>query len=126
MAVPLSKGSQRASCVITGFSMRRMTSWKVGLAGLALWLGAAPIASAAEVVVRTGPREAPPEIREEPPPARRGYVWDGTHYEWRHGRYVRVRGHYVRERRNAEWVPGHWEHREDRYQYHRSEWHPRR
>ena len=103
-----------------------MKSWKVGLAGLAMWLGAAPLASAAELVIHTGPREPPPEVREEPPAARRGYVWDVAHYEWRHGHYVRIRGHYVRERRGSEWVPGHWEHREDRYHWHHGEWHPHR
>ncbi len=100
-----------------------MKSWKIGLLGFGLcWLGAAPVASAAEIVIR----DAPPEIHEEAPPTRRGYVWDGSHYEWRHGRYVRVRGRYIRQRRGAEWVPGHWEHREDRYRWHRGEWHPHR
>ncbi len=100
-----------------------MTSWKIGLVGLGLWLGAAPVVSAAEVIIR----DAPPEYREEaPPPARRGYVWDHGHYEWRHGHYVRVHGRYIRERRGYEWVPGHWEHRDDRYYWNRGEWHPHR
>ena len=103
-----------------------MANWKKGLAGLALMLCMAPVASAAEVIINDGPTEAPPIVREEAPPYRRGYVWTGDHYEWRHHRYVRVHGRYVRERRGYDWAPGRWERHENRYQWHGGEWHPHR
>jgi YXWGXW repeat-containing protein len=109
-----------------------MSKVRAGLAGLALStlslvsVGARP-AAAAVVIVHDGPREAPPpEIREQRARERRGYVWDGGHYEWRHRRYVWSRGHYVRERRGYEWAPGRWERHEDHYDWHRGEWHPHR
>ena len=45
----------------------------MGLVGAALSLCAAPLASAAEIIIR----EAPPVVEEAPPQPRRGYVWTG-------------------------------------------------
>jgi hypothetical protein len=99
-----------------------MSKWKIGLVAVGLSLCAAPFASAAEIVIRT----APPAVEEAPRPERRGYVWTGDHYQWRHHRYVLVRGHWVRERRGYEWAPSRWERRDDRYYFHRGEWHTHR
>ncbi len=43
---------------------------------------------------------APPPPRHEYVPApRHGFVWDPGYWEWRHGRYVWVEGHWIRELR---------------------------
>ena len=42
-------------------------------------------------------------------PPYRDAVWVGPEWQWRHGRYVSVPGHWVHPRhRGAVWVPGHW------------------
>jgi hypothetical protein len=104
-----------------------MASWKMGLAGLALSsLGmsalAAPMAQAAEVVIHGG-RDEPPPARHERVVMRRGYVWDGGHYGWRHHRYVWTRGRHMRERRGYGWAPGGWQRHEDHYDWHDGGWH---
>lgn len=71
-----------------------------------------------------GPRDAPPALREEHRQERRGYVWDGGHYGWRHGRYVWTGGHLEHERRGREWRPGRWERHEDHWDWYRGEWYP--
>ena len=107
-----------------------MTNWKLGLAGLALSsLGisalAAPTAQAAVLIIHAGQSEPPP-MREERVVERRGYVWDGGHYGWRHHRYAWTRGHYLHQRRGHEWAPGRWERHEDHYDWHHGEWRPHR
>jgi len=95
--------------------------------GLPLSVVADPIAAAAVVIIHDGPRDAPPAPREEHYGPRRGYVWVGGHWEWRHHRrYYWSRGHYVRERRGYDYVPGRWERHEDHYDWYRGEWYPRR
>jgi hypothetical protein len=106
------------------------THWKAALAGLAITtlgfasIGAQP-AQAAVIVIHGGP-DAPPPPREERVVVRRGYAWQPGHWEWRHHRYVWVRGHHVRERRGHDWAPGRWERHDDHYDWHRGEWHPHR
>jgi len=99
------------------------------LAGASGWMplntrGAA--AEAAVVIIRHGPREAPPPLIEEHPAPRRGYVWVGGHHAYRHRRYHWMPGHYVRERPRAEYVPGHWDRHDDHYDWYDGGWHPRR
>jgi len=99
---------------------------KMGLAGLALSsLGMSALAvpaAQAEVVIIHGGRDEPPPVREEHVVVRRGYVWDGGHYGWRHRRYVWTRGHYVHERRGYGWAPGRWQRHEDHYDWHAGGW----
>ena len=107
-----------------------MTNWKLGLAGVALAsLGmsslAAPKAQAAVFDHSRRARRAA-AAREERVVERRGYVWSGGHYGWRHRRYVWTRGRYVHERRGHEWAPGRWERHEDHYDWHDGEWHRHR
>lgn len=66
------------------------------------------------VPVQYGP--PPPPRREMVPPPRRGQVWVGGHWEWRHGRHAWVPGYWVRARpgyvyRQPAWVDhgGRWE-----------------
>jgi hypothetical protein len=106
-----------------------MSSWKSAFFGLSLSLVVltGPAATAAVVVIHDGPRDAPPSPREEHYRPRRGYVWTGGRWEWRHHhRYVWSRGHYARERRGYEYAPGRWDRHEDHYDWHDGEWHPRR
>src|SRR4051812_18920287 len=72
---------------------------------------------------------APREGRGQPPPPafeevrpRRGYVWVEGGFEWRHGRYVRLPGHWERERMSRRWQPGHWEVAGDHYVWVRGAW----
>ena len=107
-----------------------MTNWKLGLAGVALAsLGmsslAAPKAQAAVLIIHAG-RDEPPPAREERVVERRGYVWSGGHYGWRHRRYVWTRGRYVHARRGHEWAPGRWERHDGHYDWHDGEWHRHR
>jgi hypothetical protein len=104
-----------------------MGNWKSGLMGLGLIILASPIASAAELIIREGPRTPPPAVVEEHYSPRRGYIWVGGHHAWRRHRYFWTRGHYVRERRGYEYEPGRWQLRDDRYyEWHDGEWHPHR
>ena len=105
---------------------RDMLNWKKplvsGLLGLLLLLGAAPTADAAVVIIRHGPREAPPAMVEEHPAPRRGYVWVGGHHGYRHKHYYWTRGHYVRERRSYDYVPGRWDRHDDHYDWYEGGW----
>ena len=115
----------RPTCLSFG-----MTSWKMGLAGLAMsTLGLSALDGSkaqADVVIIHGGRDEPPRGHEERAVVRRGYVWDRGHYRWRHRRYVWSRGHYVRERSGYEWAPGRWQRHEDHYDWYDGEWHAHR
>lgn len=72
---------------------------------------------------------APREWRGQPPPPpyeevrpRRGYVWVEGGFEWRRGRYMRLPGHWERERMGRRWQPGHWEVAGDHYVWVRGAW----
>ena len=62
-------------------------------------------------------REAPPPMREERMPEhhRHGMEWAPGHWAWRHGQYVWMEGHWMRERRGHHWVAERWERRGDRW-----------
>ena len=99
----------------------------MALLGLMLTVSAAPIASAAVIVIHNGPRDAPPTaVEERPGRSRRGYIWVGGHHRWRRNHYYWNHGHYARERRGYEYAPGHWDHHEDHYDWYDGEWHPHR
>jgi hypothetical protein len=77
------------------------------------------VAEAAVVVVR----EAPPAPRHEVvPAARRGYVWSPGHWEWRHNRYVWMRGTWLRERHGYVYNAPAWEERDGRWHMQRGGW----
>jgi len=65
------------------------------------------IASKAQVriFVRTRPVE-PVIVRPAVP--YHDAVWIPAEWQWRGGRYVYVRPHYVHARRGHVWIPGHW------------------
>ena len=63
----------------------------------------------------------PPPAFEEVRP-RRGYVWVEGGFEWRHGRYVRMPGHWERERMGRRWQPGRGEPAGDHYVWVRGGW----
>lgn len=75
-------------------------------------------ATRATLVVRERPVE-PIYVRPEPPAP--GAVWIAGEWEWRGGRYVFIRGHYVVNETRA-WVPGHWRATPGGYVWVRGHW----
>jgi Carboxypeptidase regulatory-like domain/WXXGXW repeat (2 copies) len=69
---------------------------------------------------RGDPPPAPPPLERVRP--RRGWVWVEGGYEWRGRRYVRLRGHWERERPGRQWHGGHWEWQGDHYAWSRGDW----
>lgn len=66
---------------------------------------------------------APPVSRHEVVPgARHGHVWQPGFWQWRDGRHVWARGHWVRERKGYFWHPSRWEERDGRWQFERGRW----
>lgn len=66
---------------------------------------------------------APPASRYEViPDARPGYIWAPGYWDWRGGRYVWVRGHYLREARGMHWHPHRWVEREGRWALEQGRW----
>ena len=61
----------------------------------------------AQVVI--GP--PPPPRYEVVPGPRAGYVWDGGHWRWMHGRYVWIGGHWRPVRVGHRWYAGHLDRR---------------
>jgi len=61
-------------------------------------------ATRATFVVRERPAEP---VYERPAPPAPNALWIPGEWEWRGGRYVFIRGHYVINERRT-WVPGHW------------------
>lgn len=59
---------------------------------------------------------APPAVPYEVVPApRHGFVWAPGFWDWRHGRYVWVGGHWVRHRPGYYYEPVRWVHQGGRY-----------
>ena len=70
------------------------------------------IPASAEIYVNI----APPAPRYEVVPApRHGYVWAPGYWDWRHGRYHWVAGHYVRHRPGHYYEPVRWAYHDGRY-----------
>lgn len=67
---------------------------------------------------------APPPPRHEFVPAPRpGLVWQQGYWDWRHGRYVWIRGHWIRERHGMYWHPSRWERHGGHWVLERGGWH---
>jgi len=96
------------------------------LAGLGLTFAGvsyAPPAAAAQVSVGIGVRVGPPPPRfEHAPPPRRGYVWAPGYWDWRHGRYVWMRGSWVRERHGYRYNAPQWHERNGRWYREQGGW----
>jgi hypothetical protein len=70
---------------------------------------------------------APPAPRYEVVPAARpGWTWAPGYWDWRHGRYAWVRGHWIREHPGMYWHPDRWEQRDGRWVLERGGWHRER
>lgn len=61
--------------------------------------------------------EAPPPPPMERVRARHGWVWVEGGFEWNHGRYRRLTGHWERERPDRHWHSGRWDWRGDHYEW---------
>jgi hypothetical protein len=81
--------------------------------------GSVALPAVADVVIRTAP---PPPRDEVVPAARHGYVWAPGHWEWRHGRYVWVRGSWLRERHGYAYHAPTWVERDGRWVMERGGW----
>jgi len=66
-----------------------------------------------------GPTPPPPMERVR---ARHGWVWVEGGFEWRHGRYRKLPGHWERERPDRHWHSGRWEWRGDHYEWIPGSW----
>ncbi|HYC34974.1 MAG TPA: YXWGXW repeat-containing protein [Usitatibacter sp.] len=95
---------------------------KALLAALALSsIALVPVPASAEIGVYLD--IAPPAPRHEVIPAHRpGYVWQPGYWDWRAGRHVWVRGHWVRERPGYFWHPSRWENRGGRWYFEQGRW----
>ena len=82
-------------------------------------IGLLPLPAAAQVYLEFAP---PPPREEVMPRHRSGYVWQPGFWEWRDGRHVWVRGHWVRERRGMYWHPSRWVERDGRWYFERGRW----
>jgi hypothetical protein len=90
---------------------------------LAAAAGALSLPAAARSHVDLFVGVAPPPVRYEVVPAPRpGWVWVPGVWEWRHGRYAWVAGHWVVERPGFTYVPARWVERHGRWVYHRGAW----
>jgi hypothetical protein len=56
------------------------------------------------------------------PSSRPGYVWQPGYWQWRDGRHVWARGHWVRERKGYYWHPSRWDERNGRWVFERGRW----
>ena len=64
-----------------------------------------------EVTARQPPPAAPRVTVVKPPCPGPDHTWIHAHYVWRAGRYIWVRGAWVKPpRQRAVWVPGHYKH----------------
>ncbi len=96
--------------------------WLLG-ALVAASIGSVALPAAAAVYVDI----APPAPRYEVVPAARpGFVWAPGYWDWRHGRYVWVKGHFIREHHGMYWHPHRWEQVDGRWVMREGGWHRER
>jgi len=82
----------------------------------AAMLAATSIPASARTNVDFYVNVAPPVAQYEVVPAPRvGFVWSPGYWDWRHGRYHWVAGHYVRHRPGYYYEPVRWAYRDGRY-----------
>jgi YXWGXW repeat-containing protein len=72
-----------------------------------------------DLVVNFGP---PPVQYEYVPAPRAGFVWVPGYWDWRHGRYHWVAGHWLRHRAGYAYVPARWVDYGGRWHYSRPVW----
>ena len=83
---------------------------------LAAALGGIALPAAARTNVDFFVNIAPPPVyREYVPAPRVGFVWAPGYWDWRHGRYYWVAGHWSRHRPGYYYEPVRWVHRGGRY-----------
>jgi hypothetical protein len=88
-------------------------------------LGASPgFAQSARqpVVVLSGPREAPPPLREERHENRRGYIWVKGRWAWQNNAWVWSGGRWEAERPTSRYVEGRWELRGNHWEWIEGGW----
>jgi len=84
-------------------------------------LGAAAIPASADVGIWVN--EPPPAPRHEVMPApRHGFVWEPGYYDYRHGHYSWVEGHWVKERHGMYYHPTRWVQRDGRWTMEKGNW----
>lgn len=95
--------------------LRKVLMSAVVVAGMAM------SASAADVIIRTGPPRPLVEHRVVAPG--RGYVWTPGYHRWDGGAYVWVPGAWVRPpREHARWIAPRYIHRRDGYVFVEGRW----
>jgi hypothetical protein len=68
-------------------------------------------------------RIAPPAPRHEKPPrARRGYIWEPGHWDWRRGRYEWISGDWVKVRPGYAYRAHEWRQRDGRWYLEQPRW----
>jgi len=83
-------------------------------------LGTVTLPAASAVILV---EKAPPAPRSERvPAARRGYIWDAGHWEWRRNQHVWVAGKWIRDRKGYVYNPPTWRERDGRWELQRSAW----
>jgi hypothetical protein len=86
-------------------------------------VGLASVPAAARTHVDFFVNVAPPVARYEVVPAPRvGLVWVPGAWQWRHGRYHWVRGHWIRHRPGYVYEPAGWTYYGDRWGYRPGAW----
>jgi len=89
------------------------------LAAASIGMTSIPAAAAVSIYLDV----APPAARYEVVPAPRvGYIWAPGVWEWRNGRHVWVRGHWLRQRQGMYWHPDRWEQADGRWLFKRGAW----
>jgi hypothetical protein len=75
-----------------------------------LAVGAVLLLSLLACVFQSGPKFAPPPMREEVMSAQPGshFVWIPGHWGWRNHEYVWTNGYWVTPRAGHNWVSGRW------------------
>ena len=89
------------------------------LAGLCACVAESPARARAFVDIEVRP---PPDRVVVVPAPRSGYVYAPGYWRWNGRTHVWVDGRFLRERRDAHWIPAHWEERHGRYHFEEGHW----
>ena len=82
-------------------------------------IGAVALPAAAQIYIDVRP---PAPRHEVIPVERAGYVWAPGYWDRRDGRWVWVKGRYIRERHGLYWHPSRWVERDGRWYLERGRW----